>query len=457
MIITKRALPRRTVLRGLGATVALPLLDAMVPALSATTKTAADPVRRLGFLYVPNGVAMTDTVNFWTPEGEGTRFTFSPILKPLESLRDQVVVVSGLSHKEADSKGDGNGDHTRGSATWLNGIRPKHTEGADVRAGTTADQIAAPALGGDTLLPSLELGMDPNYMVGNCEGGYSCVYMNTLAWRTPTTPLPAEVNPRVVFERLFGEGGTPAQRLAQAHKTRSLLDAVLDQMARLQQTLGPADRGKASDYFDAVREIERRIQHTEQHAGASALPALERPIGIPETYAAHAELMFELLRLAFQADITRIFTFMLGRETSPRTFPEIGVSEPHHGLSHHGNKSEQLEKFARVNTYQVQQFASFLDKLRTTPDGDGTLLDNALLLYGGGLSNGNEHSHINLPLVLAGGAAGRLHGGRHLQYPIDTPMANLLLSVLEKVGVSEQRLGDSTGQLQLDPAPLSGV
>ena len=457
MIITKRALPRRTVLRGIGATLALPLLDAMVPALSASTRTAAAPVRRLGFLYVPNGVAMTGTVNQWTPEGVGTGFTFSPILKPLESFREQLVVVSGLSHKEADSKGDGNGDHTRGSATWLNGVRPKHTEGADVRAGTTADQIAATALGQDTLLPSLELGLDPNFMVGNCEGGYSCVYMNTLAWRTPTTPLPAEVNPRIVFERLFGEGGTPEQRLAQARKTGSLLDAVLDQMARLQQTLGPADRDKASDYFDSVREIERRIQHTEQQGGAAVLPALERPLGIPDTYAAHAELMFELQRLAFQADITRVFTFMLGRETSPRTFPEIGVSEPHHGLSHHGNKSEQLEKFARVNTYQVQQFSSFLEKLRTTPDGDGTLLDNSLLLYGGGLSNGNEHSHINLPLVLAGGAAGRLEGGRHLEYPIDTPMANLLLSVLENVGVSEDQLGDSTGRLELDAQRLTGV
>jgi len=457
MIITKRALPRRTVLRGIGATLALPLLDAMVPALSASTRTAAAPVRRLGFFYVPNGVAMTGTVNQWTPEGVGTGFTFSPILKPLESFREQLVVVSGLSHKEADSKGDGNGDHTRGSATWLNGVRPKHTEGADVRAGTTADQIAATALGQDTLLPSLELGLDPNFMVGNCEGGYSCVYMNTLAWSTPTTPLPAEVNPRIVFERLFGEGGTPEQRLAQARKTGSLLDAVLDQMARLQQTLGPADRGKASDYFDSVREIERRIQHTEQQGGAAVLPALERPLGIPETYAAHAELMFELQRLAFQADITRVFTFMMGRETSPRTFPEIGVSEPHHGLSHHGNKSEQLEKFARVNTYQAQQFSSFLEKLRTTPDGDGTLLDNSLLLYGGGLSNGNEHSHINLPLLLAGGAAGRLEGGRHLESPIDTPMANLLLSVLEKIGVSEDQLGDSTGRLELDAQRLSGV
>ena len=457
MIITKRALPRRTVLRGIGATLALPLLDAMVPALSASTATAAAPVRRLGFLYLPNGVAMTDDVNYWTPDGVGADFTLSPILKPLESLQEHVAVVSGLSHKEADSKGDGNGDHTRGSATWLNGIRPKQTEGADVRAGITADQIAAAALGQDTPLPSVEIGLDPNYMVGNCEGGYSCVYMNSLAWRTPTTPLPAEVNPRVVFERLFGEGGTPAQRVERAKQTRSVLDAVREQMARLQQTLGPADRAKAGDYFDAIREIERRIQHTEDLGGVAVLPALERPLGIPDTYAEHAGLMFELQRLAFQADITRVFTFMMGRETSPRTFPEIGVSEPHHRLSHHGNKAELLEKFTKVNTYQVQQFAAFLEMLRATPDGEGTLLDHSLLLYGGGLSNGNEHSHINLPTVLAGGAAGRLQGGRHLEYPIDTPMTNLLLSVLEKVGVAEERLGDSTGHLPLDRQPLSGV
>jgi hypothetical protein len=453
MMITKLALPRRTFLRGMGATLALPLLDAMVPALSATGRTAAAPVPRLGFLYVPNGMAMTSAVNYWSPKGDGADFELSPILKPLAPFRDQFVVVSGLSQRTADAKGDGNGDHTRGSATWLSGIRPKLTEGADVRAGTTADQLAAMQLGKDTPLQSIEIGMDHNFVVGNCENGYSCIYMNTLSWRTPTTPLPAEINPRVVFERLFGDGGTPAERLAQMRKTRSILDAVLEQMARLQQSLGPADRSTVGDYFDSVREIERRIQRAERDSAVSTLPPLERPMGIPDRYDEHAALMFDLMRLAFQADITRVFTFMMGRETSPRTFPEIGVPEPHHGLSHHGNRPEQIEKYAKVNTYQMQQFASFLEKLRSTPDGDGTLLDRVLLLYGGGLSNGNEHSHINLPIVLAGGAAGQLRGGRHLRYPIDTPMTNLLLAMLDKVGIPADGLGDSTGRLQLEPLP----
>jgi hypothetical protein len=452
MIVTKQALPRRTFLRATGVTLALPLLDAMVPALSALAKTAAGPKRRLGFLYVPNGVAMTSAVNYWTPSGEGSAFEWSPILKPLEPFRDRLVVVSGLSQRSADAKGDGNGDHTRGSATWLSGIRPKLTEGADVRAGLTADQIAAGELGADTALPSLELGMDYNFRVGNCENGYSCVYMNTLSWRTPTTPLPAEINPRVVFERLFGEGGTPEERQARMRKTRSILDAVGDQMKKLQRSLGPADRTTVDDYVESVREIERRIARTEQ-SDAAALPPLDRPMGIPDRYEDHVRLMFDLLCLAFRGDVTRVFTFMMGRETSPRTFTEIGVPEPHHGLSHHGNRPEQIEKFSKVNTYQVQQFTYFLERLRSTPDGDGSLLDNVLLLYGGGLSNGNEHSHINLPLVLAGGAAGRLTGGRHAKYALDTPMTNLLLAMLDKVGVQADRLGDSTGRLPLEPLP----
>jgi uncharacterized protein DUF1552 len=454
MIITKMALPRRTFLRGVGATVALPLLDAMVPALSALAKTVGAPVRRLGFMYAPNGMAITSAVNYWKPKGEGTSFELSPILRPLAPFRNELVVVSGLSHKQAEAMGDGNGDHTRGTATWLNGVHPKWTEGADVRAGTTADQVAAEELGKHTALPSIELGMDHNFVVGNCENGYSCVYMNTLAWRTPTTPLPAEIDPRRVFERLFGEGGTPEQRLAQMQKNRSILDAVTQQTTRLQQTLGPADRNKISDYLDGVREIERRIQRAEEEGGGSTLPTLERPMGIPERFDEHARLMFDLQIMAFQADITRVFTFMMGRETSSRSFPEIGLSAPHHGMSHHGNKPEDIEKYAKVNTYQVEQLAYFLEKLRATPDGDGTLLDHVLLLFGAGLSNGNEHSHIDLPLLVAGGAS-QLKGGRHIQYPLDTPMSNLLLSMLDKVGVSIEHLGDSTGRLKLEP--LSGL
>jgi hypothetical protein len=449
-IITKATLPRRTFLRGAGVTLALPLLDAMVPALSALAKSAARPVPRLGFLYVPNGMAMTSAVNHWTPDGEGRTFEWSRILKPLSPFRDRLVVVSGLSQRSADAKGDGNGDHTRGSATWLNGIRPKLTEGADVRAGTTADQIAARELGADTMLPSIEMGMDPNFMVGNCENGYSCVYMNTLSWRTPTTPLPAEINPRIVFERLFGEGGTPAERQERLKQTRSLLDAVTSEMARLQRSLGAADRNTVSDYVDSVREIERRIERAERADAGSPLPSLDRPMGIPDRYDEHARLMFDLQVLALRADITRVFTFMMGRETSPRTFTEIGISEPHHGLSHHGNRTEQIEKYAKVNTYQVEQFGYLLEKLQSTPDGNGSLLDHVLLLYGGGLSNGNEHSHINLPLVLAGGAGGGLVGGRHVRYPTDTPMTNLLLTLLDKVGVRADELGDSTGKAPIE-------
>ncbi|PYR38151.1 MAG: hypothetical protein DMF90_04325 [Acidobacteria bacterium] len=453
MIVTKQALPRRTFLRGAGITLALPLLDAMVPALTALAKTAARPTRRLGFLYVPNGVAMTSTVNYWTPAGEGSQFEWSPILKPLEPFRRQLVVVSGLSQRQADAKGDGNGDHTRGSATWLSGVRPKLTEGADVAAGVTVDQIAAGVLGADTLLPSIELGLDPNFRVGNCENGYSCVYMNTLSWRTPTTPLPAEINPRAVFEQLFGEGGTPAERTARMRRNRSILDEVAGQMRALQKTLGPSDRATVDDYVESVREIERRLDRAERSDAGSGLPPLDRPMGVPDRFDEHVRVMFDLLSLAFRGDITRVFTFMMGRETSPRTFSEIGIAEPHHGLSHHGNRLEQIEKFSKVNTYQVQQFGQFLEKLQATPDGDGSLLDHSLLLYGGGLSNGNEHSHINLPLVLAGGAAGRLTGGRHARFAVDTPMSNLLLAMLDKVDVPADRLGDSTGRLGLEPLP----
>jgi len=455
MIVPKQALPRRTFLRGAGVTLALPLLEAMVPMVSARAAAAARPVRRLGFLYVPNGMAMTAANDCWTPSGEGTELGVSRILEPLAPFRDRLVVVSGLSQREADAKGDGNGDHTRGSATWLNGIRPKWTEGADVRAGTTADQIAAATLGADTPLPSIELGLDTNFRVGNCENGYSCVYMNTLSWRTPTTPLPAEINPRLVFERLFGDGGSAAERHARLRSTRSILDALSDQMARLQRSLGPSDRETVGDYVESVRELERRIGRAERSDGASALPPLDRPAGIPDRFDEHARLMFDLLVLALRADTTRVFTFMLGRETSPRTFAEIGISEPHHGLSHHGNRAEQFEKYAKINVYQMQQFAYFIEKLQATPDGDGTLLDHVLLMYGGGLSNGNEHSHINLPLVLVGGAGGRLVGGRHVRSPVDTPMTNLLLALLDKVDVPIGRLGDSTGRVELEP--LAGV
>jgi hypothetical protein len=449
MMITRVSLPRRTFLRGVGATVALPLLDAMVPALSALARTAANPVRRVGFVYMANGVAMNSTINYWRPTGTGTSLELSPILAPLAPFRDRTVVVSGLSHAQAETLGDGNGDHTRGTATWLNGVHPRYTEAADVQAGTTADQVAARELGRDTPLPSLELGIDPNFSAGSCENGYSCIYMNTLAWRTPTSPLPVENNPRVVFERLFGEGGTPAQRLEQIRKNRSILDSVIDEASQLQQTLGPVDRSRMNDYFDAVREIERRIQKTERQTAESRLPVIDRPMGIPDDFDEHVKLMYDLQWLAFQADITRVFTFMLGREVNSRTFPQLGISEPHHGLSHHRDDAKQLEKLAKINTYQTDLFASFIKRLASSPDGDGNLLDHTIVLFGAGLSNPNTHSHLDLPVALVGGGAGQLKGGRHVQCAPNTPMTNLLLTMLDKAGVRIDELGDSTGRLDL--------
>lgn len=449
MIVTKIALPRRTFLRGMGVSLALPLLDAMVPALTAQAKTAAQPVQRLGFIYMPNGVSMNFTgVNYWKPMGEGANYELSPILEPLAAFKNQMVVFSGLTHHSADASEDGaNGDHARGTSTWLTGVHPKHTEGADVYNGISADQIAAPVLGKDTPLPSLELSLDLNYLVGNCGNGYSCVYMNTLAWRSARTALPTENNPRAVFERLFGDGGSAAQRLAQARENRSILDSVTAEAARLQKRVGATDRVKVNDYLDAVREIERRIQGIEKHDQAE-LPTLDRPTGIPDRFDEHVGLMYELQRLAFQADITRVVTFMLGRELNFRSYPEIGITEGHHGLSHHSDNPVQMARYAKVNVYQTQLFASFLEKLRATPDGDGTLLDHSLLLYGAGLSNSNLHTHYDLPLLVAGGG---FKGGRHVVYPTETPMTNLLLGMLERAGVRADTLGDSTGKLDLQP------
>lgn len=452
MIITKKALRRRTFLRGVGASVALPWLEAMVPAFPGHAQTAADPLR-LGFIYLPNGVSMSFVkgIDYWRPNGEGTNFELSPILKPLAPFRDQLVVVSGLRHGQAEQLDDGaTGDHTRGTCTWLNGVHPKRTEGADVRSGTTVDQIAAQVLGEDRAVRSLELAIDLNFLVGMCENGYSCAYMNTLAWRDPTTPLPTENNPRVVFERLFGDGGSPQQRLTQMRQNRSLLDSVLGEMNDLQRTLGPSDRAKVRDYFDAVREVETRLQNMEAKAGTSELPALQRPTGIPVSFVDHVKLMYDLQWLAFQSDTTRVVTFMLGRELGSRTYPEIGVTEGHHQLSHHRGDPEKLARYAKVNALQTQLFAYFLEKLRGTREGNGTLLDHSLFLYGAGLSDPNEHAHDNIPLCLMGGAGGRLRGGRHLVYPNKTPMTNLLLTVLEMVGGPVDTLGDSTGRLDLE-------
>ena len=452
MVITTRALPRRTFLRGLGAALSLPLLEAMVPALTALAKTPANPGRRIGFVYVPNGVAMSASVNYWKPKAVGSLTELSPVLTPLESVRSHIVVVSGLAHAQAEAMGDGQGDHSRASAAWLSGVHAKQTEGADVRAAKTVDQLAADVLGKDTQLGSLELAVDPNFLVGNCENGYSCVYINTLSWRSATTPLPTENNPRVVFERLFGDGGTAAQRLRQARRNRSILDSVGDDIQRLERSLGPADRIRMNEYLEALHDVESRIQKTESRISDDSFPALERPIGIPDTFGEHLSLMYDLQWLAFRADITRVCSMMLGRELVGRPYPELGVPESHHGLSHHRDDPQNLEKLARINTYHIDLFAKFVEKLRSTPEGDRTLLDNSLLLYGAGLSNPNEHAHTDLPLMLVGGA-GDLQGGRHLQFPQGTPMMNLLLSMLDRVGLPVEQYGDSTGRLELEPLP----
>ena len=443
MIITKKALPRRTFLRGAGATLALPLLDAMVPALSAMSRTPAAPVRRLAFSYIPNGAIMEQ----WTPAAAGTAFDLPPILASLEPHRDRLVVLSGLDSRPAEAaEGEGSGDHARASAVWLTGVHPKRTQGADVRGGKTIDQLAADELGRDTQLRSLEVAAEDFTAVGGCDIGYSCSYVNTLSWRTATTPLPMQTDPRVVFERLFGEGLGAEARRRQLGRDRSILDAIVGEVGRLRTRLGAADAARVHEYLDSVRDVEQRVRKVEARVGEHIeLP--EMPVGVPELFDDHVKLMYDLQVLAFQTDVTRVSTFMLAREASTRTYSHIGVPDPHHAISHHGNAPDKVAKHAKINTYHVSLFRYFLDRLQATPDGDGTLLDHALLLYGGCISNGNLHLHTDLPVLLAGGAGGRLQGGRHVACADGTPLTNLLLSILDKVDVHRDRLGDSTGRL----------
>jgi hypothetical protein len=448
MIITKRALPRRTFLRGAAATIGLPLLDAMVPAFASEGVKA----KRIGFIYLPNGVAMTFTgINYWTPKGEGRDFEFSPILAPLAPYRDRVTVISGLAQKQAEAnEDDAGGDHTKGTASWLTGVRCRRTEGADVQTGVSADQLAANVLGKQTVVPSLELSIDLSVLAGMCDSAYSCVYLNTLSWSSPTSPMPTENNPRLVFERLFGNGGTNEQRAALARQNRSILDFVGTDFARLTQTLGAADRVHVDEYLSSVREVERRIQTVENLGDEAGLPALERPRGIPERFDEHVKLMYELQWLAFQADLTRVVTFMLGRELNFRTYPEIGLTTGHHTMSHHQERPDLLERYAKLNTYQTDVFAWFLEKLATTPEGNGTLLDQSLFLYGSAMSNPNLHAHFDLPIALVGGPTSRAGAGQHLVGPSNTPMTNLLLTMLDAVDVPVDALGDSTGRLSLE-------
>jgi len=447
MIVTKMALPRRTFLRGLGATLALPLLDAMTPALTAVGRMAGHPVRRLGFVYIPMGAHIAE----WTPKAEGTLAELSPILNSLMPHLDQVTVLSNLEHRNAYSAAN----HATANCTFLSATRAKATDGADYEMGITVDQIAAKEMGKGTPLPSLELATDFNYVVGACDNGYACVYMNTLSWSGPKTPLPTEANPRIVFERLFGDGGTAAERKAELRKSGSILDWVMEDMSRLERKLGPGDRGRVSEYLDSVREIERRIQMAERQDEAALPETLERPIGAPQAWEDHVKLMFDLQVLALQADITRVITFQMAREVSTRTYPQIGVPEAHHPTSHHQNNPEKLAKLAKINTYHVSLFAYFLDKLKSTRDGDGTLLDNSMYLLGSGMGNPDVHDHRQLPILVAGGGGGRLKGGRHISYQEPTPMANLLLTMLDKAGIGLERFADSTGKVEELVEPLS--
>jgi Protein of unknown function (DUF1552) len=441
MFLPKVSLPRRSFLRGLGATLALPLLDAMTPAFASTTKA----IPRLGFMYIPNGVSPAA----WSSTGSGADFKFSPTLSALEPFRDHVNVFSGLAHHCADRMNDGSGDHSRAAGAFLSGCHAKRTEGADLYLGITADQIAAKSLGKDNLLPSLELKLDDSDLDPLCDEGYTCAYMNTFSWSSATTPLPMENNPRLVFQRLFGEGENVKDRLTQTREDRSILDAVTGSMKRLESTLGPADRTKVDQYLTSIREVEVRLRRIEAHNSESTTlgPTGTRPLGIPDNFEDHIHLMFDLQVLAFQADITRVTTLMIGREEGGRSYPQAGVPEGHHSISHHDNNPEKLAKLAKIDAYHVKQMSIFLGKLRQTPDGDATLLDNSMILYGGGISNGNMHNHEHLPIVLAGGGAGQLKGGRHIEYKQDTPMSNLLRSVLDKAGVHTDTLGDATGML----------
>jgi Protein of unknown function (DUF1552) len=438
MIITKKALPRRTFLRGMGATVALPLLDAMVPSMTAFAKTPAEPVRRLGFVYMPMGCDLPR----WTPPGEGTLVELSPTLESLRPVVDHLTVITNLELKNAYP-----GTHATSNAAFLSAAKAKWTESTDYYLGTTVDQIAAKQIGHQTLLPSLELSMDLLQTVGQCDNGYACVYQNNLSWSSPTTPLPSEAHPRIVFERLFGEGGSAGDRRAALERRASLLDFVREDTTRLQNALGAEDRARVGQYLETIREVERRIQKAEAATAADQLPDLDRPVGVPAAYADHAKLMFDLQVLALQGDVTRVITFQLARETSNRTYTEIGVPDPHHPLTHHGNDPDKIARMAKINAFHVSLFAYYLEKLKTTPEADGSLLDNSLILYGSGMGNPNVHDHVNLPVIVAGGAAGRVKGGRHIKYAEPTPLANLHLTLLERAGVPMDAFADSKGKV----------
>ncbi|TWU41015.1 DUF1552 domain-containing protein [Novipirellula artificiosorum] len=455
MTFNQNALSRRTLLRGAGVAFSLPLLDAMIPANTALAETAADAskLRRLGYVYIPMGFNPRQ----WTPEHDSSdppsndslgSLPFT--LQPLENVKDQVTVVTGMELRNAYP-----GSHATSNAAFLSAARAKRTESSDYELGVTVDQIAAKHFGSQTQLASLELAMDLLNNVGQCDNGYACAYQNNLSWSSPTTPLPSEAHPRIVFESLFGEGGSPMQRRAALRRRSSLLDAVAEEMQRFKKQLGAKDRNKVDDYFDSVRQVEQRIQQAEANVADNPLPDLDRPVGVPAAYADHARLMFDLQLLAFQGDITRIVSFQLAREASTRSYPEIGVPEPHHPVSHHGKNPEKLEKIAKINQFHVSLFAEFLEKMAATPEGNGSLLDHSLYLYGSGMGDSDAHDHTDLPILVAGGAAGNMQGGRHIRYPSPTPLANLHLTLLNKVGVEMDSFADSDGTASELFEPLS--
>ena len=442
--VTQKSIERRTFLRGLGTSLALPMLDAMVPAFAQAP--AAPP--RLGYVYVGNGIIHAD----WKPKTAGSGFELPPNLVPLESVRDELNVLTGLSHLEADSKGDGSGDHTRASAAWLTGVHvyDRTRPGVEVKVATSADQLAAQRIGKDSPVQSLELSVDFPFQ-GSCDSG-DCFYVNTVSWRNETTPNLTETHPRVVFERLFGDGGTSAERFARIQSASSLLDSVQEEARRLARTLSAGDRSKLDEYLDTVRDIEQRIANAEAR-GEQAVELPSRPTSIPETFEAHAGLMFDLLCLAFQTDLTRVFTMIFSRELSGRSYAQIGVPGDHHGISHHRDQPERMAQKSRIDTHNVGVFGKFVEKLAATQDGDGTLLDQSLIVYGGGLGNGNLHRHSDIPCLTLGSLGGKIPTGRHLAYPLDTPMCNLLVTILNQLDVETAELGDSTGPLDLDPPP----
>jgi hypothetical protein len=442
MFVTKKALPRRTFLRGVGASLALPFFDSMVPAFAADAPRAQP---RFAFIYAGNGIVHAN----WVPTTTGRDFALPSNLAPLANVREHLNVLTGLAHLQADTFGDGTGDHPRSSAAWLTGVHAydRTRPGVEVKLATSADQIAARVMGRDTPLPSIELSIDPPIQ-GACDSG-DCFYVNTVSWRNETTPNLAEIHPRVVFERLFGDGGSSAERLARTLVTGSILDSVRAEASRLAGSLGAGDTRKLDEYLDSVRELERRIQ-TAEARGAQSIELPERPTSIPDTYEEHARMMFDLQVLAFQTDMTRITSMIMSRELSGLGYPNIGVSDGHHNVSHHRDDPDLIDKKSRIDTYHVKLFAEFAEKLAATPDGDGSLLDHALLLYGSGMGDGNLHRHTNLPCLTVGKLGGTIRTGQHLKYPDPTPMTNLLLTLLDKVGIELESFGDSTGRLSPD-------